>query len=833
MMGEFAEKLFLGILNMSVTGSIVILAMLLVRVFLRKVPRVFSYLLWAVVLFRLLCPVSFTADFSLLRALPVSVQGQGNLAYVSMQPDFFETVDEIPTIEDVHKGNTALAMKNEAITYEIAESFDFESIVVAVGSRVWLLGIGCLLVYSAVTLLKLKSKLKTAHNVNGNVYLTKAIETPFVIGFFRPRIYLPAMLLEEEKNYILMHEKIHIKRGDHIVKIVSFLTLCLHWFNPLVWLAFFLSGKDMEMSCDEAVIRKAGNSVKKEYSSSLLSLATGKRIVSGVPLAFGEGDTGSRIKNVLKYKKPAKIVAVIALAVCVVVAVVLLANPGKKTQNGDGAGNNTPQATGQEETKEILYGVVTEVEVVGSVRKVLYVPRFGEIDIPGEAMVSVSVERESQELLPGDLVQITFAEGQEIAVLETWPGRFSGGAESIIVLCQGGEIVYEGENIYQFSMPASLVTDSEDVESNDILKISSAEGGEVLAEIPVYIWYENADGNKMITVRITTEFMEHLLAMFASDIRFSLEKPVSPESIVLGENAEGTYQVNVRSLDKETRSIDSYVSNYQSSYDGGAPLYFAEDCVFRVNNSMWGSDYKEISFDEFVELIGEEDPSLNQPCQVTFADNRIVEIALNSVWNKQGIKADFTPPISTFYEYVVKEEGEEVFEECYSLTATETMDVADCAGEEMIEIYTGNLGDGDSGFVFFKDAQGKLLYTQDAHSARAGWNNIYLGETQDGAFILNVYIEDRWDYGGYGYWVYRLSDAGEVMLIAGSRFDFEFSENSNYQYDDELFKEWIAPMEFYLENSHLILSTQEGEVRTEKVSEADKYNYETLNLKDR
>ena len=158
------------------------------------------------------------------------------------------------------------------------------------------------------------------------------------MGIFYPKIYLPSNLNAAERSYILLHEQTHIKRLDHIFKIISFLVLCVHWFNPFAWIAFFLSGKDMEMSCDEAVIRRLGDEVKKDYSASLLTLATGRRIVSGTPLAFGEGDTKGRIKNVLNYKKPRVWAVLIALPAVVFVVIGLITSP--KVMSGKSANVN-------------------------------------------------------------------------------------------------------------------------------------------------------------------------------------------------------------------------------------------------------------------------------------------------------------------------------------------------------------------------------------------------------------------------------------------------------------------------------------------------------------
>ncbi len=169
-----------------------------------------------------------------------------------------------------------------------------------------------------------------------NIYISNNINTAFVMRTIKPKIYLPSNLNDEEREYILPHEQTHIKRFDHFIKIIGFVALCLHWFNPLVWLAFFVSGKDMEMSCDEIVIKKLGNNVKKDYSSSLLTLATDRRMVGGTPLAFGEGDTKNRIKNVLNYKKPAFWTVLISLIIVLFIIIRLMANPKRQQTGYDG-----------------------------------------------------------------------------------------------------------------------------------------------------------------------------------------------------------------------------------------------------------------------------------------------------------------------------------------------------------------------------------------------------------------------------------------------------------------------------------------------------------------
>ena len=171
-----------------------------------------------------------------------------------------------------------------------------------------------MLVYSVVSVIFIKHGLREADHLRENIYESAVLKTPLVIGLLRPRIYIPAGLSIGEYDYILLHEKTHIRRRDHIVKVFGYFVLCLHWFNPLVWAAFLLMGADMEMSCDERVLKELGDDIKNDYSLSLVRIASGRRILNGSPLAFGEGGMKERIKRVLNFKKPSRIIVITAVA---------------------------------------------------------------------------------------------------------------------------------------------------------------------------------------------------------------------------------------------------------------------------------------------------------------------------------------------------------------------------------------------------------------------------------------------------------------------------------------------------------------------------------------
>ena len=346
-MGEFVmHRLFPIVCNMSLTASVVILAVLAVRLLLRRAPKVFSYALWAVVLFRLLCPVSVTSAVSLMGALgaPAQERTQRTSAVEYVPADIMirgtaPAVTQLPQppLPAETGGAVSDAPADTAPAAVPAMSFNEPVFILTL---IWLAGMALLLAYSLVSLLRLRRRLVGTVRLRDNIYLADHIPSPFVMGLFRPKIYLPSTLTETERGYILRHEQYHIRRRDHLVKFLSFLALCIHWFNPLVWAAFVLSGKDMEMSCDEAVVRELGEDIRADYSASLLSLATGRRIVAGMPLAFGEGDTGSRIRNLLSWKRPRPWVMAVCAVVCVGLIALCAANPGG-TDAADGEENGS------------------------------------------------------------------------------------------------------------------------------------------------------------------------------------------------------------------------------------------------------------------------------------------------------------------------------------------------------------------------------------------------------------------------------------------------------------------------------------------------------------
>lgn len=330
------SRLFLNILNMSLTASYCIITVIILRLFLKKQPKLFSYLLWSVVLFRLLCPVSFSSSYSLL---------QMGTDWIARESITEWDTGNINNGEHVVIDNNNVIPEDEAYMEQFLLAEDEDGMgeppwiqkALDIAAWVWFAGIILLLCYSAGTAFYLRNSLKEAvrreeDQQEGAYFSAENITTPFVFGIIRPQIYLPAHLREEEKKFVLAHEKTHIARKDHLVKILAYAAVCLHWFNPLVWLAFVLMENDMEMSCDEAVIKKLGSDSKKDYSLSLLSLSTEKPFFHGSPLAFGEGKVEERVRNILAYRKRTFLTAILTAAVLIVVGAGLILNPAKEAE---------------------------------------------------------------------------------------------------------------------------------------------------------------------------------------------------------------------------------------------------------------------------------------------------------------------------------------------------------------------------------------------------------------------------------------------------------------------------------------------------------------------
>lgn len=311
------EALFLRFFNMGLTGSAVILAVCLARLALRRAPKAMACALWAVVLFRLLCPVSFSSGFSALGLVGAPVR---ELRGAASAVEFVAPREEVLSPAPAPVSDIQAAEAPAAAVTEPARGPDITALL----TGLWAAGALGMAAWGLWDYLRLRRRLVGAAGQEKGVYVSDYIDSAFVLGPFRPRIYLPSALEGEERGFVLLHERQHARRRDALWRLLGYTALCLHWYNPLVWLAFELSGRDMEMSCDEAVLQRLGDGVRADYSACLLRMASGR----GLSPAFAGGDTKGRIKNLGRWKKPRLWAVIAAAAACVLAAACLLTNPG-------------------------------------------------------------------------------------------------------------------------------------------------------------------------------------------------------------------------------------------------------------------------------------------------------------------------------------------------------------------------------------------------------------------------------------------------------------------------------------------------------------------------
>ena len=309
------NELFLKIINMSISASWLVLAVLILRFVLKKAPKWINVLLWGIVAIRLICPFSFESTLSLIpsaETIPLNIG-----------------MDTTPTI------NSGISAINNAVNPIISQSntpmagasVNLLQITIGIYEYIWIFGMIALALYTAISYWRLHRKVDTAVRYKDNIFQSENVSFPFVLGIIKPRIYLPFKMNGQYLEYVVAHEQAHICRKDHWWKPLGFLLLMIHWFNPLMWLAYVLLCRDIELACDEKVIKELGNEQRGDYTQALVACSVNRRMIAACPLAFGEVSVKERVKSVMNYKKPAFWVIIISVIVCVGVAVCFLTNP--------------------------------------------------------------------------------------------------------------------------------------------------------------------------------------------------------------------------------------------------------------------------------------------------------------------------------------------------------------------------------------------------------------------------------------------------------------------------------------------------------------------------
>jgi len=324
---DILADMFKTVLEMSVIGTVIAIVLFILRFFMKKLPKKYSYMLWIILGIRLLCPFSVSSAVSFFNLFSFVEENAPIVhyasSYVEVEPTHTLTEALPPSVPEIAVPPRPIAKPEGAM--ELTTAANPWETALNIAAIVWIIGLAGMIVYSIIAYFSVRKRVSSAVLVKGNIYTCSEIETPFVYGIAKPRIFIPDSTAESDRLFIISHENAHITRGDHIIKLVALAALSLHWFNPFVWLSFRLMVKDMEMSCDERALRDFDTDVRKDYANALLNISMKQnKLAYGGLLSFGESNIKSRIKGVLSSKKPALWVTVISVVVLIIAGVCLM-----------------------------------------------------------------------------------------------------------------------------------------------------------------------------------------------------------------------------------------------------------------------------------------------------------------------------------------------------------------------------------------------------------------------------------------------------------------------------------------------------------------------------
>ena len=311
-------EVFTKLLNMSIMASVLAVFVMLLRLILKKVPRKYICILWALVAIRLIIPMGFFSNLSFYNVMDVPTDESGQIEYFqyTSHAEKPEIVFTVPVVS--HEEYT--------VEHEVTTSHT-KDLYLPVIINIWIVGVAFMILSAFISFIRLKGEVAASVRKEGRIYTCDDISSPFILGIIMPRIYIPSGMPDEIREHVIAHEQAHLRRLDHLWKPLGFFILSIHWFNPVIWVSYILLCRDIEAACDEKVISGMDKEKISGYSEALLTCATHRRLITACPVAFGETDVKSRVKNVLNYKKPAFWVIIIAVIACIVVAVCFLTNP--------------------------------------------------------------------------------------------------------------------------------------------------------------------------------------------------------------------------------------------------------------------------------------------------------------------------------------------------------------------------------------------------------------------------------------------------------------------------------------------------------------------------
>lgn len=337
------ENVFLELFNMSITASWLVIAVIVFRFLFKKAPKSLRVIMWGLVALRLVCPFSLESVLSIIPStefVPSEIVYSDSSADVS-GAEIFNAIGNNPV-------NYDLGIQDGSVVFTEYSAPDGNTvnpllIITYIASIVWVVGMAIMLLYTLISYLRILKKVREATPLKENIWICDNISTPFILGLLKPRIFLPSSMNEQDTEFVIAHEKAHLKRRDHIWKPLGFALLTVYWFNPVLWAAYVLLCRDIELACDEKVIKEMGTEIKKSYSDALINCSVPRKMISACPLAFGETGVKGRIKSVLNYKKPAFWVIVVAVVAVLITTICFMTNPEKPNDDNPSQQENNIQ----------------------------------------------------------------------------------------------------------------------------------------------------------------------------------------------------------------------------------------------------------------------------------------------------------------------------------------------------------------------------------------------------------------------------------------------------------------------------------------------------------
>lgn len=550
------NELFLKIINMSISASWLVLAVLILRLILKKAPKWVNVLLWGIVAIRMICPFSFESALSLIpsaETIPLDIE-------MAAKP----TIDSgVPAINRV--ANPVLS--SVAPPQHVWTSANPLQIWIPILNIIWLVGVVTFLLYTAVSYWRLRRKVDTSVRCKDNIFQSENVGSPFVLGIIKPRIYLPFKMEAQDFEHVVAHEQAHIRRKDHWWKPLGFLLLTIHWFNPFMWLAYVLLCRDIELACDEKVIKELDNEQRADYTQALVACSVNHHMIAACPLAFGEVSVKDRVKSVMNYKKPAFWIVILAAIACVGVAVCFLTNP---ITIGD-------------------HFVLTNSESPADTNKLAYDIQLGKQTMSGEIYVEQWIDGICVQSAP--VVMTQYVDSIEISMREHRENGASVGTDIQIETNQ-----YGGSLLTYFAHPENLNITGWAFEGYELgEKIKLSPDKEVILAAKVF---DNGSGVRVFDCETLAKEPERLenaaymivvRAVFSADpLGAAIQEEVSSPAEVLSLNdviilSQKGYDLTLAdNPDTKIDIRDGGVTEFISEYGNSKPAYHAalnEDAI--------------------------------------------------------------------------------------------------------------------------------------------------------------------------------------------------------------------------------------------------------------